>query len=222
MKNSRNLITLSSDSIRTLCESDQTLKELIRLIGDIEQRLNVNYFESLALSIIGQQLSSKAATTIRKRVQLLCGGEVTPISIISLSQDELRAAGVSFAKIMYLKDLAEKVVTEQLDFNSICNLDNEEVIKSLTSVKGIGKWTAEMFLIFALGRTNVMSYADVGLQRATKWLYNLPEHPKLYYLQQVDHAWSPFQSIASLYLWEAIDRGYVDSGKSIKDFMNTI
>ncbi|MEF3302482.1 DNA-3-methyladenine glycosylase family protein [Paenibacillus sp. GYB003] len=217
----QNNICLSAESVRLLCESDPILKDLIHLIGDVEHKSDVDYFESLAMSIIGQQLSSKAAATIRNRVQCLCSDKVTASSIISLSHDQLRAAGVSHAKIMYLKDLAEKVLTEQLDFSSIRDWDNEEVIKRLTEVKGIGKWTAEMFLIFALGRTNVMSYADAGLQRAAKWLYNLPEHPKSNYLQQVDHAWSPFQSVVSLYLWEAIDRGYVDSGKSLSDILDT-
>jgi DNA-3-methyladenine glycosylase II len=214
-----NEIALNSESIVVLSSSDTRLKKLINLIGNLELESNKDYFTSLASSIIGQQLSAKAATTIRSRVNLLCRGNFTPENIISLSQDELRAAGLSRAKIAYIKDLAEKVSTGELNFIDICSMENDEIIKILTEVKGIGKWTAEMFLIFALNRTDIMSYADAGLQRAARWLYDLPEIPKYNYLQQVESSWSPYKSIASLYLWESIDRGFVDSGKSLDDLI---
>ncbi|AOK91354.1 DNA-3-methyladenine glycosylase family protein [Paenibacillus polymyxa] len=206
-----------NENVLLLSSSDSRLEKLIYLIGNLELNSDKDYFTALATSIIGQQLSSKAATTIRKRVSLLCNGVITPESIISIPYDDLRAAGLSKAKTEYIKDLAEKVYTKKIDFNEICLKEDNEIISSLTEVKGIGKWTTEMFLIFALNRVNVMSYADAGLQRAARWLYNSPEIPKYNYLQKVESSWEPFKSIASLYLWESIDRGYVDSGNSLDE-----
>lgn len=208
---------LYSDSAVALSISDPKLKKLISLVGNLELNSNRDYFASLVTSIMGQQLSAKAASTIRNRVEILCKGELTPEMIMLIPQDDLRAAGLSRAKIQYIKDLAKNVYAKEIDFNEICDMENDEIISILTGVKGIGKWTAEMFLIFALNRINVMSYADAGLQRAAKWLYDLPEIPKHNYLQQVESSWTPFKSIASLYLWESIDRGFVDSGKSLDD-----
>lgn len=152
---------------------------------------------------------------------LLCNRAISPDKILSLTEDELRGAGLSRAKIGYIKELAEKVRSQQLILTDFNNLENSEVITLLTGVKGIGRWTAEMFLIFSLARTDVMSYADAGLQRAARWLYDLPLLPKYNYLEQFDPLWYPYQSIASLYLWESIDRGFVDSNNTLDELFNS-
>ena len=221
MKNDLSNKALYSNDVIHLCSSDPRLEKLVYLIGNLELKSDDNYFTSLASSIIGQQLSAKAAATIRNRVALLCHGEITPTSILSIPDYELRSAGLSKAKTAYIKDLAEKVHTAVIDFNDIIHKEDHEVVSILTEVKGIGKWTAEMFLIFALNRKNVMSYSDAGLQRAARWLYDLPEIVKHNYLQKVESSWEPYKSIASLYLWESIDRGYVDSGKSLDELWKT-
>lgn len=208
-------------SVETLCSKDERLNKLIQLIGDLKIEVRDNYFESLIMSIIGQQLSSKAASTIRERMVLLCNRAISPDKILSLTEDELRGAGLSRAKIGYIKELAEKVRSQQLILTDFNNLENSEVITLLTGVKGIGRWTAEMFLIFSLARTDVMSYADAGLQRAARWLYDLPLLPKYNYLEQLDPLWYPYQSIASLYLWESIDRGFVDSNNTLDELFNS-
>jgi DNA-3-methyladenine glycosylase II len=148
---------------------------------------------------------------------MLCP-EFTPEHVKQIPVEHLREAGVSRPKIAYIHDLCAKIESNELDFDGIHQLDNQEIIKKLTSVKGIGKWTAEMFLIFSLGRTDVLSLADVGLQRAAKWLYSgMPVDAPDKYLEQYGPKWHPYESIVSLYLWEAVDRGYVDSGKSIDE-----
>lgn len=206
----------------SIASKDETVGKLFSLIGDVEIEIRHNYFEALMMSIIGQQLSSKAAATIKNRVRSLCAtvdNEITPKTLNSLSFEQLRVAGVSKAKVSYIYDLADKVDNGNLSFDQILDKDNHEIIKALTTVKGIGKWTAEMFLIFSLGRLNVLSTGDVGLQRATKWLYNMTDRVDSMYLEQHGHKWSPFESIVSLYLWEAIDQGYVDSGKNIEEIV---
>ncbi|MBB6673253.1 DNA-3-methyladenine glycosylase family protein [Cohnella nanjingensis] len=203
------------DYVLALCAADPHLAKLIGLIGDLPFKISDDPFSSLVLSIVGQQLSAKAAATIRSRVKTLCGDRVSPDAIRALSEEELRAAGVSRPKIAYIRDLAERIHSGRLDIAALREMDDEAAVQALTEIKGIGTWTAEMFLIFALGRLDVMSYADVGLQRAAKWAYDLPETPKLRYLQQVEGPWSPYRSVASLYLWAAIDHGYVDSGRRL-------
>lgn len=203
-----------------LANRDEKLGVLFRLVGDVEFQPRGRPFESLVLSILGQQLSVKAAATIKKRVQDLCaGGEITPDGILALSFCQLREAGVSAAKISYIFDLAEKVKDGQIDFATLVKLENQEIISVLTRVKGIGKWTAEMFLIFSQGRPNVLSTGDFGLQRAVKWLYQMEDRADGKYLQQHGDKWDPYQSIVSLYLWKAIDLGFVDSGKRPEELL---
>ncbi|WP_410770549.1 DNA-3-methyladenine glycosylase family protein [Fontibacillus sp. BL9] len=128
----------------------------------------------------------------------------------------MRAAGLSAAKVAYLRDLCAKVLTGEVDLETLGTVSDEEAVQSLLSIKGIGRWTAEMFLIFALGLKHVVSLGDIGLQRAAKWVYDMEERSDRKYLQQVEHLWAPYGSIASLYLWEAINAGHVDSGETLE------
>ncbi|WP_400162432.1 DNA-3-methyladenine glycosylase family protein [Brevibacillus sp. TJ4] len=203
--------TRQSESVIALGEADAQLNKLIHVIGELELTVRHNHFYSLAMSVIGQQLSAKAASTIRKRVSLLCP-EFSPEHVLQIPVEQLREAGVSRPKIAYIHDLCGRIQSKELDFGGIHQLNNEQVIQMLTAVKGIGTWTAEMFLIFSLGRTDVLSLADVGLQRAARWLYDTPDA-----LAQHGPRWNPYASVASLYLWESIDRGLVDSGASIDE-----
>ncbi|WP_075981331.1 DNA-3-methyladenine glycosylase family protein [Bacillus massilinigeriensis] len=216
MKKQTIIFTQSTRAVKSLIDNDEPLRKLIMKIGDIELKLDNNYFESLIMSIIGQQLSSKAAKTIRNRVRSL-SPELTPESTKSLSFDELRNAGLSKAKITYTYDLSEKILSKEIDFENIHRFSNDHVIKELTKVKRIGKWTAEMFLIFSLGRLDVLSLGDLGLQRACRWLYKMAEQPKGKYLETHQSRWEPYFSVVSLYLWEAIDLGLVDSGKNLDE-----
>lgn len=195
--------------LQTLTDADARLGQLIRLIGDYTLELRESYFAALVRAIIGQQLSVKAAATICCRAEQLCG-EFTPEAIMSVSEEQLRNVGFSKAKAAYVQHLAEKVLAKEIDLQSLQTLDDQTALTELMKLKGIGKWTAEMFLIFSLGRLNILSLGDAGLQRAVKWLYNLDKDSKEDHLEAYGGHWHPYQSVASLYLWEAINLGYVD------------
>jgi DNA-3-methyladenine glycosylase II len=158
-------------------------------------------FETLAASIIGQQLSVKAADTIEKRVLAAIGGPLTPEGIISVEPEALRACGLSNAKVRYVKELAARVVDGRMDLDLLMREEDDEiVVKALTELPGIGKWTAEMFLIFGMKRPDVLSLGDVGLQRAARLLYGEDQT-----LDMVAIRWRPYRSIASWYLWRHLD-----------------
>jgi len=199
-------------AINALCQADSKLATLIRLVGDIALKPSVNPYESLVMSIIAQQLSAKAASTIQARVRLVVP-QVTPELVLAADEEAIRQCGVSYPKIRYIRDLSSKVLTGEVTLDNLHTLDDETLMKQLTSVKGIGKWTAEMFMIFSLGRPDVMSIGDAGLQRAAKWLHQLDERDDANYLGAVAPIWAPYRSYASLYLWRAIDNGYVDAGQ---------
>jgi DNA-3-methyladenine glycosylase II len=157
-------------------------------------------FRSLAWSIIGQQLSAKAAATITNRVAALVLHPFVPQNLLRVSPDQLRQAGMSGRKANSLIALAELAVSGVLSFDSLHEMDDEDVIAELTQVSGIGRWTAEMFLIFGLGRPNVLSAGDAGLQRAARLLYG-----EIATLENLGERWSPWCSVASWYLWRHLD-----------------
>jgi DNA-3-methyladenine glycosylase II len=208
-------LTMQDESIRTLCQADPRMEMLIQLVGDVTIPLGTDPFHSLAMSIIGQQLSAKAANTIKGRVKLLAP-EFTPVHVRAIDVELFRQAGVSYAKISYIHDLCDKIMAQDVRLDTLQELDQDDLIKHLTSIKGIGKWTAEMFLIFSLGKPDVLSLGDAGLQRAARWLHQLDERKDGNYLGQVARLWSPYRSYASLYLWESIDLGFVDSGLTLE------
>lgn len=157
-------------------------------------------FRSLAWSIIGQQLSAKAAATITNRVAALVPDPFEPQNLLRVSPDQLRQAGMSGRKANSLIALAELAASGALSFDSLHEMDDEDVIAELTQVSGIGRWTAEMFLIFGLGRPNVLSVGDAGLQRAVRMLYG-----EFATLENLGEKWSPWRSVASWYLWRHLD-----------------
>jgi DNA-3-methyladenine glycosylase II len=183
-----------------LSQKDPKMCELISKLGrcDLCERDN-DYFMSLVNSIIGQQLSGKAARTIFDRV-LKKFVTITPEKILDADVETLRELGLSRPKIKYIKELSLFVTTGKLDFLKLKNADSESVIHELTKVSGIGKWTAEMFLIFSLGHCDIISTADVGLQRAIKILYGQRAS-----LEKISKKWKPYRSVASWYLWRYLD-----------------
>ncbi|WP_306010526.1 DNA-3-methyladenine glycosylase [Bacillus sp. MMSF_3328] len=193
-----------------ICNSDIQLSKLIRIIGDIEIELRQDYFKALTKSIIGQQLSPKAAGTIYSRFEQLLQNKITPSSMNEFNDEQLRSVGVSKQKISYLRDLSNRFLSGEINLDEIDQMENEQVIKTLTSVKGIGKWTAEMFLIFSLGRMDVLPLNDVGLQRAVKWLYSQEEETdiKSCFLEKAK-AWGKNTTIACLYLWESVNQDLI-------------
>lgn len=195
-----------TEAIEYLCGTDDVLAGVIDAVGPYELQLGEDRFQSLARSIVGQQLSVTAARTIWGRVVALVG-PVEPGALVAIDDGELRACGLSKAKTTYVKDLARLVLEEQVYLDRLDGLSDGEVVEELTKVKGIGRWTAEMFLIFSLGRQDVLSVADVGLQRATSKAYSLPNGCGPGDLARIGTPWQPYRSVASLYLWEALDTG---------------
>ena len=195
--------------IMYLVSSDPLLGKVIKKIGDYSLELDENYYLKLTSSIVGQQLSNKAKATIWNRVEMLCK-EISPQNIIAIPDEQLRMAGLSFAKISYIKGLSQEILNGNIDLNNIKNQTNDEVLQTLTSIKGIGKWTAEMFLIFSLGRLDIFSTDDASLRRAIKWLYGFKENPTKAELYSISEKWYPYGSIASLYLWASVDGGLIN------------
>lgn len=198
------IIKADDPAVVELCESDPLMKKLIGIIGDIEFTLRPDYFLSLVRSIVGQQISVQAANAIFIRLEKLLNNQVTAANILKKSDDELRSVGLSVRKTAYLKDLSEKIVDGLIDLKNLDKLDNQEIIKLLTSVKGIGTWTAEMFLLFSLGRMNVLALDDIGIQRGAKWLYQVDQSERRKVLIEKSSLWEPHLTIASIYLWEIV------------------
>ena len=190
---------------RELAEHDPLLGSLIERLGPLDPPQPREPFIALARSIVGQQLSMQAASTIWLRLNL--GGPLTPQRLASASDEELRAAGASRPKIGYLRDLAVRVLDGRLDLARLPSLPDDEVVGELVQVRGIGRWSAEMFLVFALGRPDVLALDDVGLQRAAGWLLGLGRNATPPELAEAGERWRPYRSLASMYLWKAIAEG---------------
>lgn len=197
--------TLENEEVKYLAEKDPNLSSLIHKIGPLDLQLDKDYYSSLVKRIVGQQLSIKAALTIFTRVEAVWKN-LDPKRLYEIEDQTLRDAGLSRAKINYLRDLTEKHLSGDVDFSTIQLMDDEQVIQALTKIKGVGKWSAEMFLIFSLGRLNILSTQDVSIRNAIKWLNNMSKEEDVDFSYYFDK-WNPYNSVASLYLWEAVNRG---------------
>lgn len=199
---------------RTLLRRDPVLASLIRRHGPcgLAAAQRADHFSALVRAITGQQLSTKAATTIYGRmVALMPGGVPTPAGFACVTDEELRAAGMSRQKVAYLRDLCGKITAEVLDLGALDALPDEEVINALVTVKGIGRWSAEMFLIFRLHRPDVLPVGDLGIVVAVQRAYRLRTRPKPDRLRKIGEAWRPYRSVASWYLWRSLDNEPVQS-----------
>ncbi|MRS12549.1 MAG: DNA-3-methyladenine glycosylase 2 family protein [Actinobacteria bacterium] len=196
--------TLDSAEVRHLSAVDATLGALVARVGPIEQRLETDLYSSLASAIVAQQLSDKSAATIWNRLVAALGGDVAPAHILGAEDTTLRGAGLSGSKASFLRDLAARVADGSLDLDRIATLPDDDVIAELTVVKGIGRWTAEMFLIFSLGRPDVLAIDDGALRSAVAWLYRLDGEDSRNGIARVGEAWAPYRTCASLYLWEGL------------------
>lgn len=163
------------------------------------------FFKQLCREIIAQQLAGKAAQAITTRFNSLLQNRVTPSRVLSFKDKDFREVGLSWAKARYILDLADKVKTKQVKLSNLHQLEDHLVIEELVKVKGIGPWTAEMFLIFTLGREDVFSKGDLGLNKGIQKLFNLKAKPTQAQVEKITKPWSPYKSYASLALWSSID-----------------
>jgi methylated-DNA-[protein]-cysteine S-methyltransferase len=193
-------------------QRDKKMAALIARVGpiDFQPHNRAEPLTSLIAAIVSQQLSVKAAATIQKRVDAIIhvDGAAHPEKLLRTSDDELRAAGLSYMKVSFLKDLARKYLDGELPTaEQLQNLSNEQIIKRFTHVKGIGRWTVEMYLIFNLGRADVWPVDDLGVRKGLAQLFKLPETPSAEVAKNYGDKWSPYRSAASLYLWRSLDNG---------------
>ena len=192
-------------AVAHLKKADPVLREIIERLGPCRMEFGPPEFHSLAEAIVYQQLNGKAAVTIFKRFAALAGEPLTPEGVLKLTDEQLRSVGLSKQKSAYLKDLAAKTKEGLLDFPKLPALSDEEVIKHLTQVKGIGVWTAQMFLMFTLKRENVLPTGDYGVQAAIKKHYKKRKLPNPHVMEKIAKSWEPYRSVACWYLWKSLD-----------------
>ena len=192
-------------AVNHLKRSDPILRAIIERVGPCRMEFAVPDFASVAEAIVYQQLNGKAAATIFERFATLAGKPLTPQGILKLTDAQLRSVGLSKQKSSYLKDLSAKTAEGLLDFARLGDLPDEEVIKCLTQVKGIGVWTAHMFLIFSLRRPNVLPTGDYGIQMAMKKHYKKRKLPKPKDMEKIARAWESYRSVACWYMWRSLD-----------------
>jgi DNA-3-methyladenine glycosylase II len=182
------------------------MRDVIRKAGPFTMRPNRNRFRALVSSILSQQISGKAAASIKARlVEHVKPDQISPQSIARLTPDRLRTVGVSNQKARYLLDLAERVVSGELRLDRISRMRDEEVIEALIQVKGIGVWTAQMFLIFSLERPDVFPHDDLGVRMAIRNLYGLEDLPTKEVSHKIAEPWRPYASVASWYCWRSLE-----------------
>jgi DNA-3-methyladenine glycosylase II len=195
-------------ALRHLRRTDLVLGKLIAQIGPCgyQMRTDGAHFDHLVRAIVYQQLAGKAAATIYGRVQALYGGRPpTPAELAGTTAARLRRAGLSRQKLGYLKDLARRVASGRLALDALDSLPDEAVIEALTAIRGVGVWTAQMFLMFRLGRLDVLPVLDLGIQKGMRRTYALRRMPKPAQMERIAAGWSPYRSVACWYLWRAAE-----------------
>jgi DNA-3-methyladenine glycosylase II len=205
---------VSAKGRKALAAADPTMAALMARVGEIDLATRLrrrkeerppDAYGALLRAIVGQQLSTKAARTIYLRVLGLFGGTTpSPEQLLEVSEKDLRACGLSGRKTEYVRDLAAHVLSDELELDRLQELGDEEVIEEIVAVRGLGRWTAEMFLIFHLQRPDVLSGGDLGIRKAVQIEYGLEEMPTPTQVLEIGDRWRPHRSLASLYLWESL------------------
>lgn len=194
--------------VNYLIKADPKLAPVIAQHGMYSIEPHTNYYHQLVSSIIGQQLSVKAAAKIKERFLGLFDNKFpSPENILEISDEQIKGVGFSRPKVGYIKDLAVHILDGKLDIDNLPNMTNDEVIKELTAVKGIGVWTAHMFLIFSIGRLDILANGDLGVRVAIKRLYGLEENPSPDKVIEIaeKNDWYPYESLACWYLWRSLN-----------------
>jgi DNA-3-methyladenine glycosylase II len=188
-----------------LRSADPVLADIIQRVGEYAMQYHEPTFRALVRSIVFQQLHGKAARAIFDRLQQKAGGEITAESILKLRPAQMRALGLSKQKLTYIRDLARRTRDGLVEFEKFPSMTDEEVIAELIQVKGIGEWTAHMFLIFALRRPNILPTGDYGVRSAMRKAYGMKVMPKPRTMERIAKCWHPYCSVASWYMWRSLD-----------------
>ena len=188
-------------------KSDPTLKSLFNIFEIEELKPEKNYFQSLTRSIMYQQLSIKAAKKISDRFIALFNTKKypSPDDVINIEHSLLRSAGLSNAKASYIKNIAQAFLDGTVDYKNLDQFSDDEIINQLTTIKGVGPWTAQMFLIFSLNRPDIFPFGDLGIQKGFQQYFKLKKLPSRESMQKKAKKWKPFRTIVSLYLWRVVD-----------------
>jgi DNA-3-methyladenine glycosylase II len=192
-------------AVQHLRKSDPVLSAIIQRVGDYGIQFREPDFETLVRSIVYQQLSGRVARVIMDRLVAAVGGEVTPVRILALRPGRMRKLGLSTHKTAYIRDLARHTRDGKLVFSELPELTDQQVIERLTQVKGIGVWTAQMFLMFALRRHDILPTGDLGVRNAIRKAFNLSELPTPAEMEEIARNWRPWCSVASWYLWRSLE-----------------
>ena len=203
-------VAATPKAVTTLRDGDPVMARLIEEHGrlvrrELKEEPRGDAYGALLRSIVGQQLSTKAAGSIWERLlEVLGGGTPSPAALLAADPDDLRGAGLSWSKVAYLRDLAERVQDGELDPERLRELGDDDVVEELTRIKGVGRWTAEMFLIFNLGRPDVLAAGDLGIRRAVQRTYELDALPDAAEMERIAEPWRPHRTLACLYLWRSL------------------
>lgn len=200
------IISERDPAISYLMEKDKRIAKLVSMIGEIECSVHNDDFKFLVEQIVGQLLSNKAAKTLNTKLFKLCDGTITPDKILTFTFDEINSLGISRQKVGYIINLAKIVNDGVFSFSELRNKSDKEIMELLTSIKGIGNWTAKMYLLFVLRRNDILPYEDTAFLQAYKWLYKKSKVEKSEVIRKC-RKWSPYSSYASRYLYRALDMG---------------
>jgi len=200
-------IEFQKDEIVHLENSAPEMKKLIGTVGEIDKYYIPDPFISLVYNIVFQLISFKTANKIWEKFEETVV-DVIPENLLSISDERLRECGLPITKIRYIKHLSEAVLQKEINFDLIHEMSNQEAIKYLMKIKGIGKWTAEMFLVFTLNRKDIISYNDLAIRKGLKWLFQMQNEPTIEEFNLLKQKFSPYNTLGSFYLWEITIRNY--------------
>lgn len=205
--NDGGIMHIDSPECRHLALADPLLGRAMRLVGDFEYSAHPNTEDFFFSTIIGQMMSNTVAGVIESRVSAMCGGKMTADTIIGLGMDRIRSAGVSMQKAEYMTLFAQKIKSEPEFLDNLKSKSNYEVLKELTALRGIGNWTAKMYLLFVLNRTDILPYEDGAFLQAYRWLYQTQDTKPTSIKEQCG-VWKPYESIGSRFMYRLLDYGY--------------
>lgn len=208
----QDLITLdmNTSSVQYLCKKDKRLAKVISMVGTITYTPYTDSYPFLVHEIIEQMLSIKAGQKIYARLKDLCNGDITPDIVASLSDEEIRSIGTSKSKVSYIRNITNAIVSRELDLGNLAQQTDVEVTDALTKIRGIGNWTAKMYLIFVLNRSDILPWEDGAFLQSYRWMYKTDDcSPKS--VEQKCRKWKPYSSIAARFLYRALDAGLTKS-----------
>lgn len=196
----------NSPAIKYLCQKDKHLAKVIQMVGPLEYQLASDGYAFLISQIIGQMLSNKVADVLTARMKKTCGGQITVEAVESLTDEEIHELGLSRPKVVYIRNLNQAIKSKNVDFTRYPQMSDSDIIKSLTAVKGIGNWSAKMYLLFSLDRRDVLPFEDLAFLQGYGWVYKTDDyHAKM--VQKKCKKWHPYASIAARYMYTALDTG---------------